>query len=334
MLMGIVSSHDARAFWVAAVGRGEIRTETLSSPTTADVVVHTRFSGISRGTESLVFRGHVPASEYQRMRAPFQQGDFPAPVKYGYCNVGVVETGPADLLGRTVFTLYPHQTRFVMPAEKVHVVPDEVPAGRAVLAANMETALNGVWDAGILPGDRVAVVGGGTVGCLVAWLAGRIPGCEVVLVDVNPARSAIATRLGVAFSTGAASSAAALGSADVVVHASGTSAGLATALALAGFESTVVDLSWYGDQPVQVPLGGAFHSQRLSIASSQVGQVAARQRTRWTYRRRLTAALRLLNDDALDALITGESPFEELPTVMARLSTTPGDTLCHRILYA
>jgi threonine dehydrogenase-like Zn-dependent dehydrogenase len=326
-------SLDARAFWVVSTGRGDIRAEGLPTPGATDVVVRTRFTGISRGTESLVFRGHVPPSEYQRMRAPFQEGHFPAPVKYGYCNVGVVETGPAELVGRTVFTLYPHQTRFVVPADAVHVVPPEVPAGRAVLAANLETALNGVWDAAVAPGDRVAVVGGGTVGCLVAWLAGRMPGCEVVLLDTNPRRGTVAARLGVSFRTPEPDPTDGGSQADVVVHASGTSAGLAIALGLAGFESTVVDLSWYGNQAVQVPLGGAFHSQRLIIKSSQVGHVASAQRPRWSFRRRMTTALRLMADDALDALVTGESPFDELPAVMPRLAAAPDDTLCHRIRY-
>lgn len=320
---------DAHAFWVVAPGRGEIRRESPAQPSASDVVVRTLYSGISRGTESLVFHGRVPPSEYQRMRAPFQQGEFPAPVKYGYANVGRVEQGPRSLLGRTVFSLYPHQTRFVVPAESVHVVPEGIPARRAVLAANMETALNGVWDARIVPGQRVAVVGAGTVGCLVARLAGQIPQCEVTLVDTNPARGAVARALRVGF----AEPEAATGDADVVVHASGTGAGLGTALALAGTEATVVDLSWYGDQPVALALGGAFHSRRLTIKSSQVGQVAVDLRARWTTGRRLDTALRLLEDPALDILLTGATAFSDLPAAMPALTMTAGDVICHSVTY-
>ncbi|HEY6508134.1 MAG TPA: zinc-binding alcohol dehydrogenase [Vicinamibacterales bacterium] len=320
---------DARAFWVVAPGRGEIRSEPLPTPSSGDVRVRTRFSGVSRGTESLVFTGHVPTSEYQRMRAPFQQGDFPAPVKYGYASVGRVEEGPDGLVGRTVFALYPHQTQYVVPATAVHVVPDAVPARRAVLSANMETALNGVWDAAVLPGDRVAVVGGGTVGCLAAWLAARIPGCEVTLVDVHEERHAVARALGVGFSLPSTAS----DGADVVLHTSGTGAGLATSLALAGDESTVVDLSWYGDHMVTVPLGGAFHSQRLTIKSSQVGRVALPQRQRWTFARRLSLAISFLAEDALDVLLTGESAFGDLPSTMATLAAGPRTTICHCIKY-
>ena len=301
----------------------------LPAPSDGEVLVHALYSGISRGTEALVFSGRVPQSEHRRMRAPFQVGEFPAPVKYGYSSVGRIERGPRDLQDRTVFVLYPHQTRYIVPAQAVHLVPDGLPPGRAVLTANLETAINGVWDARPQVGDRVAVIGAGTVGCLTAWLVARIAGCEVELIDVNPRRSAVARALGVRF----AEPAAAAQDADVVLHASGSPAGLELALQIAGFEARIVELSWFGDQTVALPLGGAFHAKRLTIASSQVGSVAVSQRARWDPRRRMQLALRLLEDASLDALITGESAFETLPKVMADLTASPGDTLCHRIRY-
>jgi hypothetical protein len=322
-------SNDARAFWITAPGRGEIRTEALPSASAGDVEVRTLFSGISRGTEALVFGGRVPVSEYQRMRAPFQVGDFPGPVKYGYASVGRVERGPRELLNRHVFALYPHQTRYVVPAAAVHVLPPDLPPQRAVLAANLETAVNGLWDAHPQIGDRIVVVGAGTVGSLVAWLAGRIHGCDVELVDVNPQRASVGRALGVRF---AAPDSVADG-ADVVVHASGSAAGLNLALRVAGFEATIVELSWYGDQTVPVTLGQAFHARRLTIKSSQVGSVAASQRPRWDSRRRMEFALASLADPALDALITGDTTFETLPQVMAELADGSRDALCHRIRY-
>jgi threonine dehydrogenase-like Zn-dependent dehydrogenase len=264
------------------------------------------------------------------MRAPFQQGEFPAPVKYGYSIVGRVERGPAALTGRTVFVLHPHQTRFIVPAEDVHVLSDGTPPPRAVLAANLETALNGVWDAGPHVGDRIAVIGGGTVGCLAAWLVSRIPGCEVELVDINPRRAPVASALKVRF----AEPQAAARDADLVIHASGAPEGLELALQVAAFEARIVELSWFGDQDVPLSLGGAFHARRLTIASSQVGRVAPSQRPRWDHRRRMQLVLALLRNPELDALITGESDFEALPDVMARLARSPGDTLCHRIRYS
>ena len=321
---------EARAFWVTAPGRGEIRAETLASPGAGDVVVRALYSGISRGTEAMVFGGHVPRSEWQRMRAPFQEGDFPAPVKYGYSLVGRVERGPDALAGRTVFALCPHQTRVVVPEADVYVLPDDVPPARAVLAANLETALNGLWDGRPHLGDRIAVIGAGTVGCLVAWLASRIPGCDVQLLDINPRRAAVAAALRVAF----AEPRAAARDVDLVIHASGSPAGLELALDIAGMEAAIVELSWFGDQQVALSLGAAFHARRLTIASSQVGRVAASQRTRWDTRRRLQLALSLLRHHELDALITGESDFEALPEVMAALAQAPGDTLCHRVRYS
>ena len=299
-------------------------------PSDGNVMIRAMYSGVSRGTEALVFAGRVPQTERVRMRAPFQAGEFPAPVKYGYASVGRVEHGPRELQGRDVFVLHPHQTRYIVPADAVHVLPDSTPPERAVLAANLETAVNGVWDARPHVGDRISVIGAGTVGCLAAWLASGIAGCDVELVDVNPGRAAVARALGVRF----AEPLAAARDADVVIHASGSPDGLGLALDVAGFESSVVELSWYGDQAVSLSLGGAFHARRLTIVSSQVGSIPVSQRPRWDARRRLQLALRLLGNASLDALITGESGFEQLPEVMAGLASSPGDTLCHRVRYS
>jgi hypothetical protein len=320
---------SARAFWVAAPGHGEIRDEPLAAPTGDEVQVRAEFSGISRGTEALVFGGHVPKSEYARMRAPFQVGDFPSPVKYGYCSVGVVDDGDASWRGRRVFVLHPHQTRYVVPVTWVHALPDDLPSGRGVLAANMETAVNGCWDAAPSREDRVTVVGGGTVGCLVAWVVRRTIGCDVELVDVNPRRAAIAQQLDLRFTTVDVASR----DRTIVIHTSGSEAGLLQSLNLAATEGTIVEMSWFGDRLVSLPLGEAFHSRRLTIRSSQVGSIPPSRRGTWDTRRRMSLALDLLRDPVLDALITGESRFEELPQVMVRLTTDPGDTLCHRIRY-
>ncbi|MFF5367471.1 zinc-binding alcohol dehydrogenase [Streptomyces sp. NPDC013187] len=320
--------HTGRAFWIDSPGRGEIRDVALPAPGEGEVLVRTLFSGVSRGTETLVFRGGVPVSQHTAMRAPFQEGDFPGPVKYGYLNVGVVEQGPPELTGRTVFCLYPHQTRYVVPAAAVTPVPDTVPAERAVLAGTVETAVNALWDAAPLVGDRIAVVGGGMVGCSVAALLARFPGVRVQLVDADPSRAKIAEALGVGFATPEDAD----GDRDLVVHASATEAGLTRSLELLTAEGTVLELSWYGDRQVRLPLGEAFHSRRLVIRSSQVGTVSPARPNR-TYADRLAVALDLLADPALDALITGESPFEDLPDVLPRLVSGEVPALCHRVRY-
>ncbi|MBP7242020.1 zinc-binding alcohol dehydrogenase [Amaricoccus sp.] len=314
-----------RALWLTGPGRVELRGEPEP---VGEVVVATLWSGISRGTEALVARGGVPEAVRERMRAPFQQGDFPFPVKYGYAAVGRALTGPAALRGRTVFVLHPHQDRFAVPASACLPVPDDTPTARAVIAANLETALNVVWDAGVGPGDRVAVVGAGVVGALAAWLCAGIPGAEATLVDVNPDRAGLAARLGCGF----AAPADAPADCDVAINASGSAAGLATALAAAGEEATVVEASWHGNRDPVVPLGAAFHARRLRLVSSQVGRVPAGRAPRWTNRRRLAVALALAADPALDALISGETPFAELPARYAGILDDPA-TLCHRVRY-
>ncbi|GHJ17128.1 zinc-dependent alcohol dehydrogenase [Micromonospora sp. AKA38] len=319
---------DAHAFWLRTPGEGEIRPVRLDPPGDGEVLVRTRFTGVSRGTETLVFTGRVPADQHAAMRAPFQSGDFPAPVKYGYLNVGTVEAGPAELRGRTVFCLYPHQSAYVVPAGSVVVVPDGVPAARAVLAGTVETAVNALWDAAPLVGDRVTVIGGGMVGCSVTALLARFPGVRVELVDADPGKAGVAEALGVDF----ALPADATGGRDLVVHASASADGLQRGLELLRPEGTVLELSWYGDRPVTLALGGAFHSRRLAIRSSQVGTVSPRRADR-SYADRLAVALDLLTDPAFDALLTGRSRFTDLPDVLDRLASGRLPALCHLITY-
>jgi threonine dehydrogenase-like Zn-dependent dehydrogenase len=292
--------------------------------------VRAMFGALSRGTEALISAGRVPESEFERMRAPFMDGAFPFPVKYGYSTVGCVEAGPSDLLGRTVFALYPHQSLFNLQADAVTVLPQNLPPRRAVLAANMETALNAVWDGAPGPADRVAIIGAGLVGALVAMLCGRFPAADVTLVDINGARAEIARKLSVAF----ARPESAPTDCDVVFHASATAAGLTTALRCAGDEASVLDLSWYGDLPVEAPFGGAFHSRRLRLISSQVGQVAMSRRPRWTRSRRLAAAVSLLADERLDALLAPAVPFRELPSRLSDILDANSGVLCQVIDYS
>lgn len=322
---------QATGYWVEAPGQGALRTRALERPTPGAVLVEAAYSGVSRGTESTVFHGRVPPDVAAAMRGPFQQGDLPGPVLYGYASVGRVMEAPSGehRPGDLVFCLFPHQDRYVVPAEAARPVPPGVPARRAVLAANVETALNAVWDAGIAPGDRVTVVGGGVVGALIAWLAGAVPATGVTLVDIRPERAALARSLGVGF----ALPAGAPPEQDVVVHTSATSAGLATALSLAGDEAIVLEVSWYGTTPVRAPLGGAFHHRRLQLRSSQVGGIPASRRPRWGHTRRLDTALRLLADPRLDALLEPDIAFSDLPLRMPAVLADGAGGLCHPIVY-
>jgi hypothetical protein len=319
----------AQALWYVGPGTAEIRQEPLAEHAPGEVRVRALFGALSRGTEALVLAGRVPDSEYERMRAPFMGGHFPFPVKYGYATAGRVEAGPAELLDRTVFTLHPHQTLFNIAASSVTVVPDSIPAQRAVLAANMETALNAVWDAAPGPSGRIAIVGGGVVGALVAFLCGKIPGASVTLIDIDPSRAALAKQFGVSFALPDAAPA----DCDFVFHTSATAAGLATALRIAGNEASVIELSWFGEGTVAVPLGGAFHSRRLKLISSQVGQIAPSHRKDWSHARRLAEAIGLLADARLDALLAPAVAFSDLPSRISGLLKAGSGIYCPLIAY-
>jgi NADPH:quinone reductase-like Zn-dependent oxidoreductase len=317
----------AKALWYVGDGRAELREEAVVPPGAGEVRVRALYGAISRGTERLVASGRVPASEYERMRAPLMAGAFPFPVKYGYATVGRVEAGGAP--GQVVFVLHPHQDEFTVPAAMAVPVPKIVPPARAVLAANMETALNALWDGAPGPADRIAVVGGGIVGLLIARLAARMPGTEVTLVDIMSERGALARALGAGFATPDE----APRDCDLVFHTSASPKGLATALALAGDEATIVELSWYGAGEIAVPLGETFHSRRLRLVASQVGQVALSHRLRWTHGRRLAAALALLDDPALDVLLAPAIDFAELPARIPALLAPTGNARCPLIRY-
>ena len=327
-------AEPPRAFWITGPGTGEIRDAEPGPAGDGMTVVRTLWSGVSRGTERVVFTGAVPESEFARMRAPFQEGEFPAPVKYGYMNIGEVLDGPDRLAGRTVFSLFPHQDWFRIQAESLFPLPDGVPPRRGVLAAQMETAVNAVWDAEPDAADTVAVIGAGPVGLLAAWRAARTSGAKVVVIDREPSRLEHAAALGIEFMMPDSAAAELRELATIVIHATGNPAGLDLAFRLAAFEAHVIELSWYGAEPVPVALGGAFHSRRLSLISSQVGQVARPRRKDYSHTERLALAVSLLDDPALDVLLTGETAFNDMPAEMPHILNGSAPGLCHTIRYS
>ncbi len=322
-------SANAASLWYVAAGRAELREEHVPAPREGEIRVRAMFGALSRGTERLVYSGRVPRGEYQRMCSPHMGGAFPFPVKYGYVVVGRVESEAGGLRDHIVFCLHPHQSLFTLPVAAAIPRPPDVPPARAVLAANMETALNAVWDGAPGPADRISVVGGGLVGMLVAYLCVRLPGAEVTVVDVVSSRAAAARAIGARFSRPEEAPC----DCDVVFHASATAAGLATALRSAGDEASVIELSWYGSGDVAAPLGEAFHARRLRLLSSQVGKVAPSRRPRWSPGRRLAAALAVLKDPVLDSLIAPPIAFEQLPARLAGILDPQSDVICQLIRY-
>lgn len=312
----------ARAFWTVAPRQGELRDEPLPEPGPDELLVHTLASGISRGTEALVFAGRVPPSQYAAMRAPLMGGEFPFPVKYGYSAVGRTQDG------QRVFVLHPHQDVFVAPRRMCIPLPVTLPTRRAVLAANMETALNVVWDAAPLAGERMLVIGAGVVGLLTASLLARFPAAQVTVVDSDESRAGLAHQ----FHCNFALPDGAPREQELVVHASGSEAGLQLALHCAAFEGQVIEASWFGDAAPAVPLGEAFHARRLRLIGSQVGTVAGPMRGRRSHADRLATALGLLTNPAYDALLQGPTEFEDMPARMPEILTPGG--LCHVVAYA
>lgn len=292
------------------------------------IEVESLFSGLSRGTERLIFTGQVPESEWARMRAPLQTGDFPFPVRYGYAAVGRAVAGA--LQGQTVFCLHPHQTRFRVSGAWAVPVPAAVPPQRAILAANIETALNAIWDARLAPGQRCLVIGAGLLGWLITALLSRRGDVSVDVTDIRPLSGVKADDFHVRFMS---PDQVAPGAYDVAFHTSASAGGLQTALDALAFEGQVIELSWYGDQPVEVRLGGNFHAGRLSILSSQVGHVAPARRASTPHRKRLALALEALADDRLDALITGEVRFRDLPDRLPDLLAAGAPGIATRIVY-
>lgn len=321
-------SETAQALVYVSPGLAELREVALPPLGPGEAEVRTLFSGLSRGTERLVAAGRVPPGEYDRMRAPHQAGAFPFPVKYGYAAVGVVEAGPEQLVGRHVFCLYPHQSRFRVAADWLVALPEAVPPSRAVLAANAETALNAIWDAAPAPGERVLVLGAGLLGCLIVAFLSRFRISADITDKLAEPAAAVAD-----FPVRFLSPGQVRDEYDLVLHTTGAPEGLQAALDALAFEGRVIELSWFGDRPVPLMLGGAFHARRLTIRSSQVGHVAPSRREGTSRRARLAEAIGLLDDPRLDRLITGEVGFAELPAALPRLLAPGAPGIATRIRY-
>ena len=320
---------QATAYWTTGPKHGELRNEALHAPGPGEALVRTLYSGISKGTEIVVHTGSVPPRVAEEMRAPHQEGTFPSPVKFGYLSVGIVEEGPEDWAGQKVFCLNPHQDRYVISTDALTRIPDGVPARRAVLTGTVETAVNALWEAGPRLGDRIAVVGAGLVGGMVATLLRTFPLARLQLVDLDSERKHLADKLGVDF----ALPDDATPDCDIVFHCSASQEGLARSLQLAGHEGEIIEMSWYANREVTLPLGEDFHARRLSIRASQVGVVARPRRHRRTTAERLELAVELLKDPVFDAFLTGASPFAELPAVVQNLADGTLEALCHVIEY-
>ncbi|MGI9350414.1 MAG: zinc-dependent alcohol dehydrogenase [Rhizobiaceae bacterium] len=332
-----VTGSRARRLTYPACGKGIIEYAQLIDIKDENVTLKTLYSGISKGTESLVFNGNVPESEWTRMQCPFMTGSFAFPITYGYaCVCEVMECGKAveNLeLGDRVFILHPHQDLMCVPASACHKLPDIIPTKRGVLSANMETGLNSVWDAEISGKPACAVIGAGVVGLMTAHALRETTGVSPIVLDVNPAKEKIISKLGFNFANPSRHTDLNLPEFEFLFHTSASSEGLQTAIDLAGFEARIVELSWYGEKPVSLLLGGAFHSKRLRIIASQVGSIAPAMRAELDQSERIKQAMALLDDPRLDSLLETEIEFSEVPDHLHDLLGPQSDILCQVIRY-
>jgi 2-desacetyl-2-hydroxyethyl bacteriochlorophyllide A dehydrogenase len=315
---------------------GELRTEPLPPLGADEVAVRAVASGISAGTELLVYRGQVPADLPLDLLT--LAGSFRYPIKYGYASVGrVTAVGAAvrDLApGALVFALHPHQDAYVLPAERAVPLPAGVPADHGVFLANLETAVNVALDAAPRLGETVLLCGLGVVGLLVLQALLRTGVEQVIAVDPLPHRRALAERLGAALAIAPSDDLAAQvrahthgRGADLAVEISGAPAALGPAIEAVADEGTVVVASWYGTKPVPLQLGGHFHRGRVRLRSSQVGHLDPALAPRWDYARRLAVAQRLLTTLPLADLISHRLPFADAPAAFALLDQRPDQAL-------
>jgi hypothetical protein len=300
---------EARALWFVGPGHAVLRHETIAAHSAGEVcTVRSLYSAVSGGSERLVLAGRVPADLHPSMRVPYMDGDFRFPVKYGYSLVGTVEQGPQHLLGRVVHLLHPHQDICIVDSADVFPVPESIPAPRATLASNMETAVTAIWDARPLLGERVLIVGFGYIGALIGQILGAMPGIDLRIVELDDRRRELARKLGHHLEAPGGNT-----EFDLAIHTSGSPAGLQEAIDRLGMEGRVVEVSWYGTTEATLRLGGTFHSQRKTIIASQVSHLPAFQTPRWDRLRRKQLVFSLLRDPAFDHLLSDPIPFEQLP---------------------
>jgi 2-desacetyl-2-hydroxyethyl bacteriochlorophyllide A dehydrogenase len=325
-------SSAARALWFEGERRVSIRDDVLRAPGPREIVARAVASGVSQGTELLIYRGEGP----KRFDPSLDGGRADAPTyprRYGYAWVGEVVARGSEAtmaVGTRVFALASHGDGHVLDEAAARPLPASVPATRATLAANLETAVTCAWDAAVDLGDRAVVLGGGVVGILTAWLLSR-SGARVVLVERSEKRRAAARVLVPGASVVAEE--APDGLADVVVEATGDPAALDAAVAWARPEGRIVVASFYGMRRAAIDLGDAFHRRRLELRASQVSSIPPRLRGRWDARRRWELVLSLLEEPALDALLAPPVPFARAADLYASLDRDGDAPPAHVFVY-
>ncbi len=306
----------------------------VESPGPDEVLVRSRVSAISPGTELLVYRGDAPTDLEADVSIDALEGDLSFPTRYGYATVGeVVETGPGaeGYHGERVFAFHPHQSRFCAGVPELFISPPDLDDEALALLPTAETATNLLLDGGPRVGERVVVFGAGVVGLATVRLLAELSLEELVVVEPLEGRRELARAFGAdrtvpPGATGTFADSDPPG-ADLVYEVSGQPEALDAALSVAGYDGRVVVGSWYGSKRADLDLGGSFHRDRIGVTSSQVSTISPELRGRWSRERRRGTALDALRRIDTDRLVTDRVPFRSAPAAYERLDTDPERTL-------
>jgi len=318
-----------RSLWHLSDSQSVIKENTAQNPSPSFLKIQSHFSLISTGTERLVACGEVPGSVHDDMKVPYMEGAFPFPIKYGYSLVGKVITEGHSMTGKLVHAMHPHQDFCLINESDLFEIHSNIPAQRATLASNLETALTAVWDAQVNIGDRVLIVGFGLIGSLIARLLSFIPAIYFQIIEIDKERIQHAEKLGFPVSAILRKHS----KFDIAFHTSATAEGLQTCIDGVGLEGKIIELSWYGKKPVKINMGGSFHSQRKQIISSQVGKLPSKYNARWDMKRRKKVVFELLENALFDQQITHFIKFVDTPTFFADLRAGKAKGLAYCIEY-
>ena len=322
-----MDNYTAQSFWVNKK-RGSIKKELLNQSLGNDeLLVKAYYSGISYGTEKIVHDSQVPANQYEFMRAPHQVGEFNKEVKYGYLSVGKVVVGPKSMMNKMVYTMFPHQSMYILKSSLATLIPSHIPYKRALLTANMETAINAMWDSQPSIGDNTYVIGAGIVGILMAYVLSSTFGIKVTVIDNNASKKKLCKFFNIDFENNINC----IKDPDIIFECSGNASVLSDLINNSTLETKICILSWYGKQQSKIKMGENCFSRRLEIIFSQVGNITPIQSKKWDNLSRRALALKLLDNKKLDSLIDKqEIKLKELPNFFKKGNT---NGLCKVVKY-
>ena len=321
---------ETSALWHLNTEKSIIKPGHLPRINSNQVLIESRYSLISAGTEKSIAQGFISEKHQPFMQVPYMDGSFSLPIKYGYSVVGKV-ISEGKYLDRRVHLMHPHQSLIVADIGNVYFISDQLYYSKAALLSNMETIVNAIWDAEISNNEEVLICGFGGIGFLLAETIRMLKSAVVTILDTDDARISLAHKRG--FETMMLNDLRREHFATAF-NCSGTYGGLNNCIKAVGFEGKVIELSWYGDEMGLVDLGGSFHFNRKKIISSQVSNIPLGKKETWTFVKRKKYAEEVLNQLDLSSYGVNRIPFAEAPQFFEKLRNNdiPED-LIHVIDY-